>query len=171
MTFWLVMSGMFQAPQIIQGIISVTIVIAINHKLKSHSFYHDEMDELSQLRFHFAAWYAVWLLAEIVKAGLHVAMVIVNPRRSIQTCMLTFRVDLPSAHARMILGNSITLTPGTLTVDIEEDRFTVHALTPQSYEGIVSDTMPRQVLKLFQKQERQVIHDLRIINRIGEGEN
>ena len=79
------------------------------------------------------------------------------------TSVLKFRVDLPSAHAKMILGNSISLTPGTVTMVIEGDHFVVHALDDDSFGGIVSDEMPREVLKLFQKEERQVIYDVEII--------
>lgn len=162
MLFWLVMSGMFQFAQITQGIICVIIVIAVNYRLKHHAFYGDEMDDLAQLRFHYAPVYVIWLIGEIIKAGLHVASVIVMPKRSVQTYILTFRADLPSAHARMILGNSITLTPGTLTLDIAGDLFTVHALTPDSFGGIVDDSMPRNVLRLFSKEDRPVIHDVSI---------
>jgi multicomponent Na+:H+ antiporter subunit E len=171
MTFWLIMSGIYQPMQIGQGVVSVVIVIAINHKLKQHKFYEDEMDDLSQLRFHYTPFYLIWLITEMIKAGLHVANVIINPNRSIETYILKFRVDLPSAHAKMILGNSITLTPGTLTIDISGDHFTVHALTPKSFEGITSDEMPKKVLKLFSTEDRPVISDVRILSKsdqIGE---
>jgi multicomponent Na+:H+ antiporter subunit E len=171
MAFWLIMSGIYQPMQIAQGVVSVVIVIAINHKLKQHKFFEDEMDDLSQLRFQYTPIFLIWLIIEIVKAGLHVANVIINPNRSIETYILKFKVDLPSAHAKMILGNSITLTPGTLTIDITGDEYTVHALTPKSFEGITSDVMPRKVLKLFSSEERQVVKDIRIISKsdqIGE---
>jgi multicomponent Na+:H+ antiporter subunit E len=171
MIFWLIMSGKFQAMQIAQGVVSVVIVIAVNHRLKQHKFFEDELDDLSQLRFHYTPFYVLWLVVEIIKAGLHVANIIINPGKSIETYVLKFRVDLPSAHAKMILGNSITLTPGTLTIDISGDHFTVHALTPKSFEGITSDEMPKKVLKLFSTEDRPVISDIRIISnsdQIGE---
>jgi len=165
MTFWLVMSSMFHVPQITQGVLSVITVLAINYSLKRYKFFENEMDDIGTLRFHYASVYPIWLLKEIVKSGFHVAWVILSPSTPIQTYVLTFRVKLPSAHAKMILGNSITLTPGTLTIDIEGDEFTVHALTPDSFSGIINDEMPRKVLKLFEAEERPVIHDIRIINK------
>lgn len=171
MTFWLIMSGIYQPMQIAQGVVSVVIVIAINHRLKQHKFFDDEMDDLSQLRFHYTPFYLIWLVFEIIKAGLHVANIIINPNKTIETYILKFRVDLPSAHAKMILGNSITLTPGTLTIDITGNHFTVHALTPKAFEGITSDKMPKKVLKLFSTEDRPVISDVRILSRsdqIGE---
>lgn len=168
MIFWLIMSGMFQVPQISQGVVSVITVLAINHTLKRHKFFDNEMDDLSTLRFHVAAGYPFWLLKEIIKSGFYVASVILFKGRPIETYIVKFRCDLPSAHAMMILGNSITLTPGTLTIDIEGDKFTVHALTRDTFEGIVNDDMPRKVLQLFEKDDRPVIHDVRIINNTEE---
>lgn len=165
MTFWLIMSGMFQIPQIGQGIFSVVVVLAINHSLKRYKFFDNEMDDLGSLRFHMAVIYPVWLMKEIVKAGFHVARVILSKNKPIQTYIIKFRCKLPSAHAMMILGNSITLTPGTLTIDIEGDEFTVHALTQDTFAGIVSDEMPKKVLKLFESEERPVIYDIRILNK------
>ncbi len=165
MGFWLIMSGIYQPMQIAQGVISVAIVMAVNHKLKLHKFFDDEMDDLRLLRFYYVPVYVIWLLKEIILAGLHVATVIIFPGRQVETYILKFKVDLPSAHARMILGNSITLTPGTLTIDITEDEYIVHALTPKSFEAITSDIMPRKVLKLFSTEEIPVIYDIQILNK------
>ncbi|MEX2402775.1 MAG: Na+/H+ antiporter subunit E [Balneolales bacterium] len=168
MTFWLIMSGMFQLPQIIQGIISVVIVLAVNHSLKRYKFFENEMDDLGTLRFYYASIYPFWMMKEIVKSGFYVARVILFTSKPIQTYIIKFRCKLPSAHAMMILGNSITLTPGTLTIDIEGDEFTVHALTQDTFAGIVSDEMPRKVLQLFEAEDRPVIHDVRILNKAEE---
>jgi multicomponent Na+:H+ antiporter subunit E len=162
MTFWFVMSGLFDWFHIILGVISVSIVMAVNYQLKQTRFFEDEMDDLKELRIHYAVYYVFWLIIQIFISGIHVASVILRPRMPIHPHIIKFRVDLPSAHARMILGNSITLTPGTLTIEIRDDQFTVHALTAKSFESIVDESIPGRVLKLFTKEEHQVIHDLRI---------
>ncbi len=165
MIFWLIMSGKTDDPLYISfGVLSVVITMAFNHKLKNHHFFENEMDNLSELRFAKAITYVFWILKEILLAGFHVASVIIDPRKRVETYILKFRVDLPSANAKMILGNSITLTPGTLTIDIVGDEFTVHALTPASYKSITSDTMPKRVLGLFEKTDRPVIKDVRLIS-------
>lgn len=162
MLFWIIMSGFFTVFHLVLGAVSVVGIMVINYKLKTHRFYDDDMDDLKQLRFFRAIYYFLWMAVQITKAGFHVAYIILRPKMPIETAMLKFKVDLPSAHARMILGNSIILTPGTLTLDIEGDYFTVHALDKYSYEGIVSDKMPKEVLKLFEKEERPVISDVNI---------
>ena len=157
------MSGFFDAIHLTFGVLSVTSVILLNYQLKKHRFYEDDMDNIGELRFGRATYYFFWMVIQIILAGFHVLWVIMHPTMPIRTTIIKFRADLPSSHAKMILGNSITLTPGTLTVDIEDDLFTVHALDDTTYKSLQNDEMPRQVLKLFQKEERQVIKDFEII--------
>ena len=126
------------------------------------------MDNLDELRFFRAIYYFFWLIYQIIVAGFHVLGIIMRPSMPIEPSIIKFRVDLPSSHAKMILGNSITLTPGTLTIDIEGDIFIVHSLDDASFESLENDEMPRQVLQLFEKEERQVIQEFEIIKRAGE---
>lgn len=162
MAFWVLMSGFLDAIHLSLGVLTVASVLLLNRQLKSHQFFSDDMENISSLRFHRAFMYLFWLLYQILIAGFHVLLAILRPKMNTRPAIVTFRADLPSAHAKVILGNSITLTPGTLTVDIEGDRFTVHALDEQSYAGILSDEMPRQVLNLFSSEDRQVVSDISI---------
>lgn len=162
MLFWTIMSGFLDLIHLSMGVVTVSGILMLNYKLKSHRFFDDDMDDMKQLRIGRAIYYLFWMIYQIVIAGFHVVGVILKPSMPVQTTMLRFKTDLPSSHAKMILGNSITLTPGTLTVDIEGDYFTVHALTTHSYQGITNDEMPRQVLKLFEDTDRPVISNLEI---------
>jgi len=170
MIFWTIMSGFLTVIHLSMGVVSVASVLYVNYKLKSHRFFDDDMNDIQELRFGRAIYYIGWMIVQIVLAGFHVAFLIIRPKMPIHTTILTFKTDLPSAHARMILGNSISLTPGTLTIDIVGDTFTVHSLDSASHESISSDKMPRQVLKLFEKEERQVVKDLKIITGKAGGD-
>ncbi|MFH5883164.1 Na+/H+ antiporter subunit E [Halalkalibaculum sp. DA3122] len=163
MGFWYLMSGFFDLVHTIMGLISVGIVMGINHKLKTFSFYENETDVLKDLRILYAPYYFGWLLVQIVISGIEVAKILLNPSLPIQTTVVRFKVDYPNPHCKMILGNSITLTPGTLTVDIQDNEFVVHAITPSSFEGIASDKMPKQVLRLFTAEDRSVVSDFEVI--------
>lgn len=165
------MSGYLDAIHLTMGVVTVISVLYVNYQLKAHRFFQDDMNDIQELRFGRAVYYIGWMIVQIVAAGFHVAFLIIRPKMPIHTTILTFNVDLPSAHARMILGNSISLTPGTLTIDIVGDTFTVHSLDSTSHESISSDKMPRQVLKLFEKEERQVIKDLKIITSRAGGDS
>jgi multicomponent Na+:H+ antiporter subunit E len=165
MVFWIVMSGFFDVIHLGLGVASVAGVMYVNYKLKTHRFFDDDMDDLSELRIGQAIMYVPWMIVQIVIAGFHVVWIICHFRMPIHTTIIQFKANLPSAHAKMILGNSITLTPGTLTIDIDGDHFTVHAIDDKSFEGIVTDVMPRKVLNLFEKDGREVIEDVQIITR------
>jgi len=164
MAFWIAMSGFLDAIHLAMGVVSVGGVMMLNYKLRQHRFFEDDMGDLSEFRFGRAVYYFFWMVYQVIIAGFHVLFVIIRPSMPIKPTMITFKVDLPSSHAKVILGNSITLTPGTLTVDIEDDTFTVHALDSNSYAGIEDDSMPRHVLSLFTSEERQVVTDFKILN-------
>lgn len=163
--FWLAMSGIFDFVHITMGVVTVVGVMMLNYQLKQHHFFEDDMDDLSELRFGRAVYYFFWMIYQIIVAGFHVLTVIIRPKMPIEPTLITFKVDLPSAHAKMILGNSITLTPGTLTIEIEDDTFTVHAIDSKSFAGIMDDSMPRQVLSLFSSKDRPVIREFKIVNQ------
>lgn len=168
MAFWIAMSGFLDAIHLTMGVVTVAGVMMLNYRMKQYRYFDDDMEDLSELRFFQAFKYFFWMIYQVLVAGFHVLSVIMQPKMPIEPTLITFKADLPSSHAKMILGNSITLTPGTLTVDITEDTFIVHAFDEQSYAGIADDSMPRQVLGLFSKEDRQVISEFKIHNQIPE---
>lgn len=94
-----------------------------------------------------------WLLSQIVIASLQVAWVVLHPRMPIGPRLVKIRSPLPHTLARLTLANSITLTPGTVTLDVDGDEFLVHALTESSArslgaEGMEGD-MQRRVRAVF----------------------
>jgi len=164
MVFWYIMSGFFDITHSLMGVISVGIVMAVNYRLKAHSYFADESDVIQDLRMIYVPYYFGWLLVQILISGFQVAKILLTPSLPIETSVVKFKVDFPNAHCKMILGNSITLTPGTLTVDIQGDEFTVHAISPVSFEGIASDDMPQKVLRLFKDEAEQVVYDFRVLH-------
>ena len=170
MVFWVVMSGYLDAVHIGMGVVSAVLIIAFNHRLKRERFFQSELEDLHQLRIFKVFLYIFWLAYQIIISGFRVAFVILDPRMPIETYVLKFKTRLPHAQAKMILGNSITLTPGTLTIDIQEDEFTVHSLTPESCGDILNDNMPRHVLELFSDgKPGDVVQDMRIISSVDGG--
>jgi multicomponent Na+:H+ antiporter subunit E len=168
MTFWLVMSGFYDLLHVGMGAGSVALVLAFNSRLRRHRFFADEGAGPGDMRPLRALYYLAWLAGQVVLSGLHIAGVLLRRRMPIDPVILTFRVDLPTAQAKFILGNSITLTPGTLTIDISDDLFTVHGLTGKSCQGLIDDSMPRQVLRLYTAENRPVVRDLRILRRAAD---
>lgn len=164
MAFWYIMSGFFDITHSLMGVVSVCIVMALNYRLKAHSYFADETDVIQDMRIFYVPFYFGWMIIQIVISGVQVAKILLSPSLPIKTSVVRFKVNFPNAHCKMILGNSITLTPGTLTVDIKGDEFIVHAISPVSFEGIASDTMPQKVLKLFKAEAEQVVYDFEVLH-------
>ena len=80
--------------------------------------------------------YIPWLLWQIVLSSLQVAYVVLHPRMPIQPGFIRFRTTLPHPLARLTLATSITLTPGTITIDVEDEEFVVHALTAAGAQSL-----------------------------------
>ena len=81
---------------------------------------------LSPKKIIYSLWYIIFLFIEIIKANLDVAFRVIKPVIRINPGIVTVKTKLKTAMGRMILANSITLTPGTLTVDIDGDTLYIH---------------------------------------------
>lgn len=92
--------------------------------------------------------YAPWLLKEIFRANVDVARRIVDPALPIEPTMVMIQASQKSAIGRVIFANSITLTPGTVSVDLENESLSVHALTPQHAAEDAAGEMNRRVCEL-----------------------
>ena len=101
-------------------------------------------------------------------ASLHVAAVVLNPKMPIDPALIRFKTKFPNTSARVILGNSITLTPGTITIQIKGDEFLVHGLMDASSSGIIDGSLPGEVAKLYEKKPEQVISHIKIIKSGAE---
>jgi len=91
--------------------------------------------------------YLVVLLWEILKANFETARIIFTSKYQREPILITFRSQLKSPWAKVLLANSITLTPGTITVSVEGDLFTVHALDKDFTEGIERSVFVRMLEK------------------------
>ena len=89
-----------------------------------------------------------WLLKEIVMSSLAVAKVVLHPRLPISACYIELKASAPGPIGQVIFANSITLTPGTLTLDLHQGELKVHALTQEGAEDLMSGEMDRRVASL-----------------------
>lgn len=92
--------------------------------------------------------YAGLLIWEIIKANYSTIMMIVSPTREPDPVIIKFRTKIKSSALKVLLANSITLTPGTITVMLEEDELTVHCLDRSFSEGLEDSVFERALLKL-----------------------
>lgn len=94
-----------------------------------------------------------WVLVqEIVKANVAVFKLIMSPELQPEPAIVYFDTDLKTGLAKVLLANSITLTPGTITVSVEDNRFCVHCLDKELAEGL-EDSMFVELLKKIEAKE------------------
>lgn len=96
--------------------------------------------------------YAPWLAKEIVVSNLEVAKIILSPKLELQRNMIEVGAHQQTELGKVILANSITLTPGTVSVSLDDDRILVHALSFEGAEEDLSGDMDRRVCALEGKK-------------------
>lgn len=95
------------------------------------------------------------LVLEIVKANVSVLRLVLSASKTPEPVLVRFRTKLTSRTARVLLANSITLTPGTITVSLEEDTFLVHCLDKSLSEGLEDSSFEQALLKIEEREERK----------------
>ncbi len=94
-----------------------------------------------------------WVLVqEIVKANVAVLKLIVSPELQPEPAIVYFDTDLKTGFAKVLLANSITLTPGTITVSVEDNRFCVHCLDRELAEGLEDSVFVELLGKIEEKE-------------------
>jgi len=125
---WLLLSGHWDAVHVGLGAAAAGLVAWLNRG-------EEDVTALARALPRMAC-YAPWLLVEIVRANLAVMRIVLDPRLPIDPVLVRVHAPGPGPLAVTTLANSITLTPGTITLDAEGGELTVHALEPGSADGI-----------------------------------
>jgi len=165
--FWVILSGMYDLFHLSLGAASVILVVLLNRRVISLNFYSQERSNAS-FRIHRLLVYIPWLIWEMVLSSIQVAVIILSPKMPINPSIIRFKVRLPNMTSKVILGNSISLTPGTLTIDIEGDEFLVHALTDEAFSLISSGRLPDYVGALFLSESKDTLQSFKIIRTADE---
>ena len=106
----------------------------------------DFEDNLFALRFSFRLLrYWGWLGIEVIRSSIEVSRIILNPKLPINPHLIEVKTDSPDPIDHVIFGNSITLTPGTLTIDLHEGVVKVHTLTESAARELMEGEMNRRV--------------------------
>lgn len=94
------------------------------------------------------------LVEEIVKANICVLKIIVSPELQPEPALVYFDTEFRTGIAKVMLANSITLTPGTITVSVEENHFCVHCLDKELAEGMENSVFVELLEKMEMEEER-----------------
>lgn len=140
---WLLWSGHYTPLLLFLGAASCTLVLVLAARI---GFLDVEV-----YAFHLAPRlprYWLWLLKEAAKANLAVAKVVLSPRLPIGPTVISIDASELPPVSQALLANSITLTPGTLSIDVDRGVIEVHCLTSETARDLKGGEMLRQVTRL-----------------------
>ena len=145
---WLLWSGYFDKKLLLGlGLASALVCTYLAMRMRRADGEGSQFKILEHV--HQLATYWPWLLLEIAKSNLEVTKIILSSKLDIDPVLIRLKAGQSTAMGQVIYGNSITLTPGTFSIDIDEERgILVHALTREGAEGVLSDDMNRRCADL-----------------------
>ncbi len=150
---WLILSGIFKMKFLLVGLLTSVVVSGIClPSLWIEGREGTTKYSLLDVSFFRVTKYGVWLLGEIAKSSISVAAIVLSPKmkEKIDPQIIEFDCWYKNPIATSVLINSIILTPGTVTVEVlEEKHFVVHALTNDAAMGLLEGTMQRKIAQLF----------------------
>lgn len=151
MLLWVLLSGQLDAFHLILGVISALVVAVFTSSFIFHDMERPMKSRVAE--FGRALLYLLWLIKEIVVANFHVLRMAVHPRltKVLDPQVKRFRTGLTSDFARYVFANSITLTPGTVTIQVNGDEFVVYAISRKMADSLPGE-MERRIQLAFEPQ-------------------
>ena len=141
--FWLLLSGHYTPFLLAAGFASSLLIVWFSDRFMSVLDREGHPIHLTLNAFS----YWPWLFWEIAKAAWDVTKRILDPRLPISPALVHLKAGQHSDVGRVIYANSITLTPGTITMELEGDDLLVHALTREGAESLAGGDMDRRVTR------------------------
>ena len=141
--FWLINSGHYTLLILSLGLISIFLVLFIARRM-------DVVDHESGLlpRTLKMPVYSLWLIKEVILSNISVVKHIWLGNETISPVLTTIKSSQKTDMGKFIYANSITLTPGTVAVDLVGDQITVHALLRENIEALQAGEMDRRISRL-----------------------
>ncbi|MBV34464.1 MAG: cation transporter [Rickettsiales bacterium] len=140
---WLGNSGFFNGLLLSLGVVSVIFVVFMSHRL---GIIDEESQPLHVSRRIVVYW--LWLLKTLVKSNITVIKRIWKGPSSINPVVARIPISQKTEMGQAIYANSITLTPGTTTLDVEDDTMIVYALSDNAIRYLMTGDMDRRVSRL-----------------------
>lgn len=144
--YWIALSERFTLESILVGLlISIAVLLFNDPPISKEGI-------IKTFKFKsLKNWcvFVIVLIAEIIKSNIHVAKIVLSPKLNISPGVVDFYTELKSDTYKSILANSITLTPGTLTIHLDDNRLLVHCLEKESSASLRDNKLE----KIIQKAE------------------
>ena len=150
MIVWIAFTTSFAAQELIVGGIVTALISFFTISL----FTCCTLKILAPTRLFYMSYYLVIFVRELIKSNFDVARRVLTPSLPINPGIVKFKSELPTDFAKMILANSITLTPGTLSIDVIDDTFYIHWIdvkttNPEEAFTEIAETFEKILLKIF----------------------
>jgi multicomponent Na+:H+ antiporter subunit E len=145
--FWQALSARLDPLFLTLGVLSAALVTWSSLWLIEQIF--GERDDTPRVSLVWLLAYGAWLLPRIVHSGIWVALVVLDPKRPPRPGVVHFRTGLQSPAARTLLATSITLVPGTITLNVYGSEFIVHAFTPANMSDLASADTQARIARIF----------------------
>lgn len=141
--FWIVLSANAKVETICIGIIVSLLVRNLNKDLMCSNRQVNFMKNIGK-------WlsYTIILIKEIIVSNFNVAKIVLSPRIVISPQIVTINTKIKSDFLKTIFANSITLTPGTLTISMDRDKITVHCLKDEFANGLINSDFEKIILEV-----------------------
>ncbi|MCR3905978.1 MAG: Na+/H+ antiporter subunit E [Tenericutes bacterium] len=144
-SFWMIIASDFDLIEVITGLLASLMIVFYNFDL---IFQKDEATPLRPKSVGAFFILIVILLKEIVIANFHVAKIVLSPKMKIEPGFKKIRQPLKKDFNRALFGNAITLTPGTLTVDMNDQEIIVHGLEMGHIEDLEGSALQKAFIRL-----------------------
>lgn len=141
--FWLLLSGEFKMILLVFAVLYGVIVTFFTHDLFIEKFTSKNVKQIIKFII-----YVPWLIKEIVVASIQVARIVLSPKMDIDPGMIETEPELKTEMGITILANSITLTPGTVSVNFADGKLLVHSLGKESRQGIIDRVIEKKVIEI-----------------------
>ncbi|MDE0959515.1 MAG: Na+/H+ antiporter subunit E [Planctomycetota bacterium] len=139
--FWLLLSGQFDSPFLLgSGLVASAVTVLLCQRLDLIGPQYQPLQSLP--RFFL---YLPWLLVQIIRSSFEVTILAWSPRPDISPRLVEIPTPFDHPLAQTLLANSITLTPGTVTIDIDDESLRVHALGEKSARGVLDGSMEKRI--------------------------
>jgi multicomponent Na+:H+ antiporter subunit E len=160
--FWLLLSGHYDLFHTSIGVLCSLGIALMHSRLQNHLFFRDQQSEWKLRPFFFLLQYLPWLVWQIILSAWTVAKAVLKPGK-IDPQLVKFTVDYKNNAAKVILANSITLTPGTITVFLDEQNFLVHGLLDDSAGSLVDGSFQAQIRRNYEPSGQPCVSAVQVI--------
>lgn len=141
--FWMLMSGSISLDhKLVLGFGVASVIVTVLLALRMDRI--DGNHVMIRLRPSLIQYW-LWLAKEIGKANIDVAKIVLSPKMEISPRMVRVKATQQTDVGIVTFANSITLTPGTVSVDIDNDEILVHAITDEMAQGLIESDMDERV--------------------------